>query len=433
MDRFACDLLLTMAPDSVPITDAVVDVDDGAVIWSGPSGEAPDRPDAVVRHISGALLPGFVDTHAHSPMVLLRGAGDGLPVDRWLDEVMWPREARLVPDDVSIGMLAGGAELLAGGITTSVEMYFHGEAIARAIDKLGMRCLITPPVIEGEHLTGFGPWEAQLDEMMATRERWSANPRVDVGLGPHAAYSVSEPCLRRIAQVAASTDMLVHIHLAEQRWEDDEIRSRSGLSAPAYLESLGVLDGPVVAAHGIWLDDDDLEVLARHDVAISHCPCSNAKHASGVARIDEMRSAGIRVALGTDGPASHHRLDPFDEMRTAIRLARLRLDDAEHFTPLEALTMFTADAADAIGRPDLGRLTVGSRADMIALSLDGPAMHPIAADDDPVSRLVWSGSPSAVTDVWVEGRHVVESGRVVSIDSSTVLTELDEHARRIAR
>ncbi len=435
MDRYVCDLLLTMAgPESTPIRGGVVDVEDGAVAWSGPASEAPDGAGAALHHVDGLLMPGMIDAHCHTPMVLLRGAGEGLPVDRWLHEVMWPREARLVPDDVRIGMQVGGAELLGNGITTSVEMYFHGDAVAQGATDVGMRCVVTAPVIEEDQLSRFGTWEEQLDEMVATRDRWRDDDLVDVGLGPHAAYSVSDACLRRIAEIALDQDMLVHIHLAEEEWEDAAIRERAGLSAPEYLESIGLFDADVLAAHGVWVSETDIDILARNDVAVAHCPCSNTKHASGMAPVDELVNAGIRMAIATDGPASHHRLDLFEEMRMAIRLSRLHHRDAQHFPTTKALRMVTAEAADTIGRPDLGRLTAGCRADMVALSMSGPALQPvIEAEDDPIARIVWSGSPAAVSGVWVDGRQVVEDGQVSTIDIIGATEQMTETARRLAR
>lgn len=415
-----------------PIAAGAVDVEGGRVVWSGPEASAPER-DATVHCVPGVLMPGMVDIHCHTPMVLLRGAGEGLPVDRWLHEVMWPREAKLTPDDVRAGMRAGAAELLGNGITTSVEMYFHGQAVAEAAAEVGLRCVVTAPIIEDDQLAGFGTWQEQVDEMLAMDERWSASELIEVGLGPHAAWSVSEACLRRLSEVAVERDMLLHVHVAEQEWEDAAVREKTGMSAPAYLESLGLLDGRALAAHGVWLSDEDIAIFGRNRVAVAHCPCSNSKHASGIARVDEMLAAGIRMAIATDGPASHHRLDLFEEMRTAIRLARIRHSDAQRFPTSRALWMTTAGAADAIGRPDLGRLTPGARADMVALA-DMSAFHPrVETDDDPIARVVWSASPAAVKSVWVGGRQVVESGSVTTIDETAATRELDERSARLAR
>ena len=441
MDRYLCDLLVTMDGPvgrvPAPVVGGAVDVgDDGRIVWCGPAADAPDGAGATVHRVDGILMPSLISAHCHTPMVLLRGAGEGLPVDRWLHEVMWPRESKLTPDDVRAGMLLGAAELLANGITASAEMYFAGQAMAEAAQQAGLRCLVTPGVIEDPAFTGADPWPDQLDDMVALRDRWAGNDLIEVGFGAHAVYSVSRECLSAIAAYAAETGMPVHIHLAEQQWEDAAVRELSGgLPAPEYLESLGLLDGEVIAAHGVWLTPEDMEVLARNDTVVVHCPCSNAKHASGVAPLDDMRAAGLRLAIGTDGPASHHRMDLFEEMRTAIRMARIRAGDAQALAPGEALRMTTAGAAEAIGRgDDLGRLAPGCWADMVALSADEPALRPvITEEDDPLSRIVWSGSPGAVSAVWVAGRKVVEDGRVLTLDVPEAVAKAEARARRLAR
>ena len=434
MERFTADLLLTMSEGRPPFSPGTVDVEDGRVVWSGAASEAPARPGAAVRRIEGILMPGMLDIHCHTPMVLLRGAGEGLAVDRWLREAIWPREARLSEDDVRAGMRAGAAELLSNGVTTSVEMYFYGDAVAAGAVEAGLRCVVTAPVIADPSLSRFGAWEAQIDEMLANRDRWSSNDLIEVGMGPHAAYSIPEESLRRIAEIAADTGMLVHIHVAEQEWEEEAVRRRSGMSAPAYLEALGLLEGRALAAHAVWMSDEDIEIFARTGTSVAHCPCSNAKHASGAARVLDMLAAGVPMGIATDGPASHHRLDLFEEMRTAIRLARVRAGDARALPPARALHMVTAGAADAIGRPDLGRLAPGARADMTALSPGDPALHPVVPDeDDPVSRIVWSGSPACVETVWVGGRKVVQEGRVTALDQDEVRADLNRRAAGLAR
>ncbi len=486
MDRYLCDVLVTMDGPAgavpAPIIDGAVDVDDdGRIAWCGPATAAPARPGegdrrgnndrgdthggakdsgdthggnndrgdthggtslgvrdggVAVHRIAGILMPSLINAHCHTPMVLLRGAGEGLPVDRWLHEVMWPRESKLTPGDVRAGMRLGAAELLANGITTSVEMYFSGQAMAEGATDAGLRCLVTPGVIEDPDFTLTGPWPDQIDEMVALRDRWAGSDLIEVGMAAHAAYSVSRECLTAIAERAAGAGMPVHIHLAEQQWEDAAVRERTGgLAAPEYLESLGLLDGDVIAAHGVWLTPDDIDVLARNDTAVVHCPCSNAKHASGVAPVTDMQAAGLRLAIGTDGPASHHRLDLFEEMRTAIRTARVRSGDAQTFGPAEALRMTTAGAAEVIGQGhDLGRLAPGCWADMMALSASEPALHPvIEAEDDPLSRIVWSGSPGAIAGVWVAGRKVVDRGRVLTVDTAEAVAEAQTRARRLAQ
>ncbi|MEQ8718502.1 MAG: amidohydrolase [Acidimicrobiales bacterium] len=433
MGRYRADRLLTLDGSVSIVTDGVVDVDGGRISWVGAAADAPYRPDAPVHRVHGVLMPGFVNTHCHTPMVLLRGAGEGLPVDRWLTEVIWPRESRLVAEDVTWGMRLGAAELIRNGVTTSAEMFFHADRMAAAAAEVGLRSVVAAPVIESSHHFDFGSWQEQLDAMVDLAAGYADHDLIDVALGPHAAYSTSEACLRGVGEVAREHGLMVQIHLAEQDGEDARIRERYGNSVPAFLADLGVLDADVLGAHGIWFDDDDIDILVDHDVAIAHCPCSNAKHGSGVIRLGDLRAAGVKVGLGTDGPVSHNRLDIFEEMRTAIRLQRAHHADASLMTVADVLTMATTGGAAVLRRDDIGRLAPGCRADMIAVSLDDPAFTPVVDDpDDLLTHLVWAATPASVTDAWIEGRHVLDAGRVTTIDLGEAVSEVARRARRLA-
>ncbi|MCC5948924.1 MAG: amidohydrolase family protein [Nitriliruptoraceae bacterium] len=419
-------------PDQAPmlLSDHVVDVDEGRIVGVWSRTDAP-RTTVAETALPGLLLPGFVDVHAHTPMVLLRGAGEGLPVDRWLTEVMWPRESRLTPDDIRVGMLAGGAQLLRGGITTSVEMYFAPDAMAEACHELGLRSLIAPPLLVSEELeAALGSWEAQLEAMVAFAAAHRDDALVDGIIGPHSAYTVPLEPLRAAAEAARSEGLLLHLHVAEGEHEGDGIRAEHGVSVPRYLADHGVLDAPVLAAHGVWLDDDDIALFAAHGTSVAHCPGSNGKHASGLAPVTALRAAGVPVAIATDGPASHDRLDLYAEMRLAIRFARLRERDAAALGASDALAMVTSEAARAIGRDDLGIIAPGARADLQHVAID--RLGPVVDPDDLLTHLVYSASPADVTDVWVEGRHVVAEGRVRTVDEVALAADVAARARRIA-
>lgn len=414
------------------LSPGVVDVADGRIGWVGPPDDAPAADGATVRHLDGVLLPGLVNAHAHTPMVLLRGAGEGLPVHRWLTEVMWPRERRLTADDIRAGMRFGAAQLVANGITTSVEMYFHAEAMAEAAREVGLRCMISPPLLVTEDLTAFGSWEEQLEAAVAFAQENRDDDLVDGVIGPHAAYTVPGDTLREAGRLAAEHDLLLHLHVAEQQHEGDAILEEHGVSVPRYLERLGVLDARVLAAHGVWLDADDVALLAEREVGLAHCPLSNGKHASGIAPVTDLRAAGVPVAIATDGPASHDRLDLFEEMRTAIRLARLRTGDAAALGPRDALRMVTREAAEAIGRDDLGAIEADRRADLVHMALDPVALSPVVEEEDVLTHLVWSGTPALVRDVWIEGREVVAEGAASNLDVAALAEEVTARARRLA-
>lgn len=425
MKRYRVEHLLTAASEAV-IDDAILDVDDGVVAWSGAAAHAPERSDVVVERLGGTVIPGLVNAHCHTPMMLFRGFGEGLSTDRWLNEVIWPREGRLQASDIEIAMRFGAAEMLRNGVTSTCEMYFHGEQLAQAAHEIGLRCSITPPLIENSLFSTLGSIEDQLGEILVLRERWSADDLIDVGIGPHSAYGLSEATLRRVAELAEAEEMAVHIHVAEQRDEGAAITARTGLTVPAYLDRLGLLTSRTRAAHGVWLTPADIELFAERGARVLHCPVSNGRHASGIAPVVAMRSAGVPVALGTDGPASHDRVDLFEEMRTAVRYARVRDLDATSLSARDVLAMATDGRA--VGNPDLGRLRTGCPADFVRLDTSAPEFEPWLGSTALVDRMVWCVQPEHVRDVWVAGIQRVADRVILGHD----LVELGHHVRERA-
>lgn len=410
----------------------VVDVAGDRIAHVGPLATAPPHQGQVVT-CPGVVLPGLVNAHAHSAMTILRGAGEDLPLERWLSEVIWPREARLRPDDVYWGMALGAAEMLRNGVTTSCEMYFLDHAVIDAAVDAGLRVVVTPGIVD---VPGPGPagggWARLLDRALALHDAAQGRAGlVTVGLGPHAVYSVPVDGLRAVAEAAGQVAGPVAIHLAETRAETERVRAVHGTSGPRLLDRLGLLERPVVAAHGVWLDDDDIAVLAQRSVAVVHCPQSNAKLGSGVAPVQRLRSAGIRVALGTDGPASNDDLDPWEELRLAALLARATAADPGVIGGLDVLRMATADGAAALGVP-AGVLAPGRLADLVHVRTDDARFVPVVDDGDLLAHLVWSSAGHLVHDVWVGGRHVVAEGRCRTIDEARARNEVQCRAERLA-
>jgi len=384
--------------------------------------------------VEGALLPGFVNTHCHSPMTLFRGTGENLPLQRWLWEVLWPREAHLESEDVYWGMTLAAAELLGFGVTTTCEMYFHEDATADAVVAAGSRAVITPGVIQLPGTDGGSEWwDACLERFVDFHARRDGEAgRVEVGFAAHAAYTVPLPGLTATAAAARARGALFHLHLAETEGEGDAFTAEHGGSVPEVLASAGVFDGRVLAAHSVWLSEGDLDLYAAHDVAAAHCPQSNAKLASGVAPVEDLLRRGVRVGLGTDGPASNNDLDLWEEMRLAAMLARLRGGDASVLPAAAALDLATRGGGRALGRPDLGVLAPGARADMLAVTLDDPAFVPLLDDTMLIEHLVWSASSRLVTDVWVGGVPVVSDRRHLTVDVERARIEVGRRAARLA-
>lgn len=411
------------------VPDAVVDVDDGLIRWVGPAAEAPAAGDAEVVELPGVLLPGLVNTHSHAPMVLFRGQGEGLPLDRWLQEVMWPREARLTADDVEVAMTAASAEMLRNGVTTSVEMYFHPDRIAAAVATTGARAIIATPLIP---LPGMPPFEEQLRTAVDLAAGAPEDGTVEFGIGPHAAYTVPLPVLREAAAAAREHGLLLHLHVAETATEGADLLAVHGLSVPALLAAHDVLGGRVLAAHCVHMDDGDLALWAEYDVAVAHCPASNAKLASGIAPLRAMLDRGIRVGVGTDGPASNDGLDLLGDLRLAASFARLAERSATALTAAEAFWLATGAAADAVGRPDLGQLSAGRRADLVHVDTRDLVFEPVGDPADVLAHLVWSGAGRHVRDVWVGGRQVVRDSASTTVDTEALRRDVAARAARLA-
>lgn len=415
-ERLRAPIVLPCDPGCSVLRDAVVDIeDDGRIGYVGPFADAPG--DVPVTELPGILLPGLVNTHAHTPMTVLRGMGGDLPLLRWLQEVIWPAEARLKASDLAAGMLLGSVEMLRAGVTTSVEMYFHLDTLAEAVLATGGRAVLTGGIIDAPGFT----WRSLLDDVSALIDaeglRFGPGDRIEIGYGPHSAYTLTPEILTEVTAAARERDALMHIHVAEAALEDAAQRATHG-SVPKLLESLGFYGGRVLAAHCVHLSDEDIAIFAEHKVAVAHCPGSNAKLASGIARVRDLRAAGVTVGIGTDGPASNDDLDLWEEVRLAAMLSRLSTMDASALVAADVLLMATRLGAAAIGRDDIGALAPGRWADVVHISTDAPAFS--AGVDVPdaqlLSNVVWAAGARQVSDVWVAGDKVVACFEPTRVD-----------------
>ncbi|HEX4126929.1 MAG TPA: amidohydrolase family protein [Acidimicrobiales bacterium] len=429
--RLEADAVFTVDSADTVLAPGAVEIEDGRISWVGDPWQEPPASGTEVRRLGGLLLPGLVNCHGHTPMSLLRSAGDGLPLERWLHEAVWPREGRLEDEDVYWGMLLGASELLCNGVTTTCEQYRHPGAVVDAVLAAGIRTLYTPAIFDVPEAGPDNTWEAllgvaceQVDANAGTHER------LQMGFGPHAAYTVPPQGLRTIAAEARARHALLQIHLSETAAECRAVAERYGMSAPALLASEGVLEGRVLAAHAVWLDDADLALLAEHDVAVAHCPGSNGKLGSGIAPLRALLDRGVRVGLGTDGPASNDDLHLWDELRLAPILARAVAGDPGVLTSAAALRLATRGGGEALGLP-VGALEPGRPADLIRLRTDDARFTPALSDDELLGHLVWAGAGYLVTDVWVGGDQLVEQGRCTTVDADRARAEVGRRARRL--
>ena len=424
--RYVADTIVTCDANNSVYSPGVIDVEDGNITWVGNLGDEEER-EIQTHKIGGLLMPGLVNAHCHTPMTLVRGAGDGLPLQRWLTDAMWPREGKMNEEDAYWGMTLGSAEMFRAGVTTSCEMYLFEEALVEAANSSGARLVMTPGVFKSSYS------DSRLQNFTDFYNRHH-NPegRITVGLGPHSAYDLGIPACIELAEFARSLDALLHIHLAETREESSQLESEYGKSIVEILSENGILEGNVLAAHCVWLNDNDISLLADSNVSVAHCPVSNMKLGSGIAPIGKMLEKGLTIGLGTDGPASNDTLDLWEEVKIAALLARVNNLDATLITPTQALGMATRKSANAIGLNQVGSLEVGWEADMIRIDTDYSTFTPSTDLNETLAHLVWSGSNRSVTDVWVAGSKVLSEGDLVTIDEERALREVKERAFRLA-
>lgn len=353
--------------------------------------------------LSGAIvMPGIVDAHCHAPMTLLRGVGGGLPLKRWLEEAIFPVEARMTDEDVAAGMTWGAMELLAGGVTCVADMYEHSLAGAAALAETGIKANVCRPGLAFDDGTPEGRLEECIDFVRNFRD---SNGRLVVDICIHSEYLTNEKFCRALAEANREFTRPLNVHISETKREHEECIARHGKTPMAYLAETGLLDYGGYAAHCVWCTDDDFKIMADRNVSLVHNPSSNMKLASGFARVCRAAELGVNVALGTDGPASNDNLDMFEEMHLTSLIHKGVLLDPTVLSPWEVIEMATVNGAKALGRYDTGEIAVGKAADFCVVALDKPHLNPCV---DPANLIVHSAHASDVAMTIVDGRIVYE-------------------------
>ena len=370
------------------------------------------------------VMPGLVNTHCHAAMTLQRSYADDIPLMSWLNDYIWPFESRQTPDDVALGMTLGIVEMLLGGVTSFVDMYYFENRCVEVAERMGIRAVL-----------GCNYFDTNLEEVFRQVERAvglaaSGSGRVRIAVAPHSPYTVSPENLVRGKELADRYGLGLMTHIAETRDEIRIVRERYGCTPVEHLDSLGLLDRRCIGAHCIHVTDSDIGTLAARGVTVSHNPQSNMKISSGVAPVERMRAAGALVTVATDGTCSNNDLDLWEELRTAAFLQKSATGDPTVLPAWEALRMATANGARAMGYADgeLGVLREGALADLIVVDLQKPHLQPI---HDVVSNLVYCGKASDVDTVVVDGRIVVENRRIEGVDLPALYAGAAEAVRRI--
>lgn len=391
-----------------------------------------DAPTADYDHILDAAnmiaMPGFINTHTHAAMTLFRGYADDLPLMEWLEQKIWPLEAKLTGEYVYWGTMLALVEMIKSGTTCFADMYFFMEDVARAVEKSGMKAVLSRGMI------GFGPGsELAITESRELVSRWNgaADGRIKIILGPHAPYTCPPEYMRRVLALADELQVGLHIHLAETAGEVSDCQKAYGKSPAAHLEALGFFaHHPVLAAHCVYMDQDDIDILAKYSVGVAHNPESNMKLASGIAPVPEMLKAGLTVSLGTDGASSNNNLDMLEEMRTCALLHKVNSGDPTVIPAYQALQMATVNGAKALGLDGVGQIAPGKRADIIMIRKDAAHFIP---HHDLIANLVYSAHSADVDTVIVDGKIIMQDRILTTIDEKEILQQAHQAARQLAK
>jgi 5-methylthioadenosine/S-adenosylhomocysteine deaminase len=423
---------ITMDAARPVITDAAVVVTGGRIVAVGPRAEMQKQYGArrTLQRAGAVIMPGLVNTHTHAPMSLLRGIAGDLMLQDWLEKYIFPAEGKNVsPEFARDGTRLAVLEMLLGGTTTYADMYYFEEVIAEETRKAGMRGVLGQTVIRFPAPDAKTPEDA-LKRSQDFIRRFRGDELITPSVAPHAIYTNSDATLQAARQLANRHGVPLLIHLSETKRENDETRAARGMSPAAALDKLGILTGRTLAAHGVWLDEADMEILKKRGTGIAHCPSSNMKLASGAAKVTRWLALGLHAGLGTDGPAgSNDDLNMFEEMDLAAKLAKLTTGDPRALAARDVLAMATIGGARALGLDqEIGSLEAGKRADLIVVAMDSPHTTP---SYDMVSHAVFAAKGSDVTDVMVNGRLVVEQRKPLTLDQAAVLGAARVWADRI--
>ncbi|HXV63475.1 MAG TPA: amidohydrolase [Vicinamibacteria bacterium] len=424
--------LLIAGGTVVTMDDELRVLEDGALVIDGsrivsvlasgvPVPEAKERIDA-----SGMLVvPGLVNTHGHVPMSLLRGLADDMKLMEWLNDFIFPAEARNVDEEFCYwGTLLSAIEMARSGTTTFTDMYYFEETIAKAVDEAGLRAVLGQTII-GFPAPDFETTEEALRATEAFVVKWKDHPRVVPSVAPHALYTTDIEVVVRARELSRRYQVPFQLHAHESPEEDEAVRAKYGETTATLLEERNLLGPGMILHHAITLSDPDIALLAERGAAVSHNPESNMKGASGLARVPDLLARGVVVGLGTDGPASNNNLDLFEEMDTAAKVHKLVRSDPTVMPAKEVFRMATRGGAKALGLDALvGSLEPGKRADVVLIDVQVPELTPMY---DVYSHLVYAIKGAHVKTVVVDGRVVVRDRKMITLDETAVM----EKARAI--
>jgi len=428
----AGEYIVTMDADGNVIRDGAVAVDDGLIIAIGTAGEinAEFTANGNLDGDNRIVMPGLINGHSHAAMTLLRGVADDLALMDWLNNYIFPAEVEFVDAEfVRIGTELACWEMIRGGTTTFVDMYYYPDVIAQVVEQCGLRAFVSATVIDQRSPDAESAADSLVKGETFVNNWKGRNSRIMPIYGPHANYTLNADQLVATREAANNAGVPISIHMSESPFELQYSKQTYGKTSIDLFESIGFLDGPTIGAHVVWPTDAEIKILADRRVGVIHNPSSNMKIASGISPVTDMLNAGVLVGLGTDGAASNNDLDMWEEMRLASFLQKVDKMDPEVLSASTVLKMATSGGAEAVGiRDRVGALEVGMRADVIQVTFDDVHFVPTY---DVISHLVFVADEQDVASVTVDGRLLMRDGEFLTIDTDRVRREATELAARI--
>ena len=423
--------IIPVVPENRVFENCALAIDQQKIVGIYPQAEAKSKfdPASVVDLADHILMPGLVNAHGHAAMSLLRGYADDLPLQPWLEEHIWPVEARVLSAEfVADGTNLAMAEMIKTGTTCFADMYFFADTVAEQVQRSGMRSQIGFTVFDFPTAGGKDP-DDYIHKGLQLRDSYKGDGLIKIACAPHAPYTVGDETLRRIATYANELDMAVHIHCHETAQEVADSLKLYGNRPLQRLDDLGVLLPQTQLVHMTQIDDNDIRLIQDNNCHVVHCPESNLKLASGFCPVGKLIDAGINVAIGTDSAASNNDLDLFGELKTAALLAKAVANDASVLDAHAALRMATINGAKALGWDDqIGSLEAGKSADMIAVEISSLSQKPLY---NPASQLVYSNAGSQVTHSWVAGKALLRERSLVTLDEENLIRRADAWRNQI--
>ncbi len=414
-----------------PIREGAILIEGSKIIEVGPQSQilAKYRHYPIVPLTERLIIPGLVNAHTHAPMSILRGVAEDLPLMTWLTKYIFPVESQLRREWVYWGTKLSLLEMIRSGITLFCDMYLFEPEVIRATEETGLKALLGEGLFDFPS-PGYGPLEKGLKLTEELLDAFQNHKKIKIAVSPHTLYTCSPDTIKKCIKIAEKYSAQIHIHLAENREEIEEIYRRYGKRPVQLLDELGGLRENLLAVHCVKLTNEEIEQLAKKGVKIAHCPESNLKLGSGIAPLTEMLKAGLIVGIGTDGPASNNDLDLFSEMRTATLIQKGLKEDPTVVTAKEVFAMATEWGAKALGFRDSGKLLPGYRADLAVLDLRHLALQP---DYNPLALVVYSAKAGYVSDLMVDGEFIMRNYQILTIKESLVKERIAEIKEEIFR